>query len=218
MDNNVKLSELVEQTDGVPYPEDTPEDGTCRICGLDGPCYRESGSNGVFSNAFTSSDAFGPGVGVCYRCKHLAEQMDYRRYHWVASEDGVQVIKERPVLIDHLLAPPSGPWMAQYKDGSDFLTVLNGWIYAQALNTSRDRYRLLVDKSLVHIDRDRFAAMIAFGRELRGRDDAPSKRALKGGVTAGDLGRYDISRAEYRTINQEYVGRDDWRVAVQLIE
>lgn len=214
----MRLSELVERAEEVTVPDDAPLSGTCMICGLSGPGFPVDGTEGVFSGAFTSSDALDDGDHVCYRCKHLADARDYRRYHWVADEDGVEVIKERPVLIDHLLEPPEGPWMAQYKDGSDFLTVLNGWIYAQTLNTSREQYRLLVDKDFVHIDRGGFAAMIAFGRELRSRGDAPSKRSLIQGVTAGDLGRYDLDREEYRRINDELSGRDDWRIAVQLIE
>jgi len=212
------LSTLITTTGAVQPPEDAPETGTCRICGADEPCYPETGANGVFSNAFTSSDAFGPGDGICWRCKHLAEWQDFRRYHWVASEDGVEIIKERPDLVEHLLNPPEGAWMAQYKDGSDFLTILNGWIYVQRPNTSREQYRLLVDKSTVHINRAEFAAMIAFGRELRSREEAPAKRTLLEGVTPADLGRYDISREEARRIREDYAGRDDWRIAVQLIQ
>lgn len=195
-----------------------PTDETCMICGLNGPVKQLTGTNGVFSNSFTTDSALSEGDGVCWRCEYLSNQMDYRRYHWVASLDGVDVIKERPELIDVLLDPPEGPWMAQYKDGSDFLTVLNGWIVGQRLNTSREQYRLIVDKETVDIDRTQFAEMIAFGRDLRSRDDAPAKRALKHGVTAGDLARYDIGREEYRHINNDLAGRDDWRIAVQLIE
>lgn len=216
------LSELVAQADDVPQPAAwhvrQPGNGTCLSCGLAGPCYLVDGTHGVFSAAFTSSDALGQGDGICYRCRYLAGAMDYRRYHWVATPDEVRVIKERPDLIDVLLDPPEGPWMAQYKDGSDFLTVLNGWLYAQRVNTSRERYRLLVDKDLVDIERERFAEMIAFGRDLRARENEPSKRALKGPVTAADLSRYDLDHDEARRINNDLAGREDWRIAVQLID
>lgn len=214
----MNLSALVAESEGIDEPEDAPLEGPCCICYTNGACYPVDGPDGVFSDAFTSSDALGPGTGVCYRCKHLADWREFRRYHWVASREGIEIIKERPILIDHLLDPPSGPWMIQYKDGSDFLTILNGWIYGQRLNTSTEKYRMLVDKRPVHVDREKFAAMIAFGRELRGRGDAPSKRTLKGGVTAGDLARYDLSREETHRITDELAGRDDWRIAVQLIQ
>ena len=211
------LSGLVARLEDVEPPADV-DAGTCTICAFEGPVKPIRGTNGVFSNAFTTDPELGPGDGVCYRCEHLANAMDYRRYHWLASVDGVQVIKERPVLIEHLLDPPTGPWMAQYKDGSDFLTVLNGWIVGQRLNHSREQFDIIVDKRRVSFEREPLAEMIAFGRDLRSRDDAPSKRALIQGVTAGDLGRYDLSHDEARRINDELVGREDWRIAAQLIE
>lgn len=222
-----RLSELVAETDDVspsdPDDEDHVEPGECMICGLDGPVHPVNGAHGVFSNAFTSSNALGNGDGICYRCRYMAKEMDYRRYHWLATEDGVEIIKERPELIDALLDPPDGPWMLQYKDGSDFLTVLNGWIVGQRLNRSRERYSIIVDKQTIDFERDELEAMISFGNELRDRENAISKRALKHGPTAGDLDRYDLSRDEYARIvgkdgYEGYAGRDDWRIAVQLIQ
>lgn len=214
-----RLSQLVAETDGVERPDEARGTGECMICGLDGTVAPVDGANGVFSDAFTSSAKLDDGDGVCWRCEYMAGAMDYRRYHWVATTDGIRVIKERPDLLGVLLDPPEGPWMAQYKDGSDFLTVLNGWITAQTLNTSRDQYRLLVDKELVDIDRDRFAEMVAFGQRLRDRDDAPAKRVLLGqSVTAGDLERYDLTRSELERIQNDLAGREDWRIAVQLIQ
>jgi len=218
IDGGLTLSELVAQVDDVQPSEEAPRSGRCTICASGGSCYPLKGTNGVFSNSFTSDDALSSGDGVCYRCQHMAKAMDYRRYHWVADESGVEVIKKRPRLIERLLDPPGGPWMVQYKDGSDFLTVLNGWIYAQRLNTSREDYRLLVDKQMVDLNREWFGEMIAFGRDLRDREDQPSKRAMKGPVTAGDLSRYDLSFEEARRIDDELTGREDWRIAVQLVE
>ena len=229
-DTPPRLSELVAEVDGVESFEDTEEnseitDGTCMICGLGGSVKPLKGKYGVFSNSFTTDDKLGYGDGICHRCEHLANETDYRRYHWVASEEGVTVIKERPDLVDALLDPPEGPWMAQYKDGSDFLTILNGWIAGQQLNTSRDRFGVIVDKRLVHFERPLLREMIEFGQELRDRDDAISKRALMHGPTAADLSRYDISRDEYDRLvgrndykGEGYVGREDWRIAVQLIQ
>lgn len=212
------LSAVVAETDGVD-PPDEPTDETCMICGLDGPVKPVSGTNGVFSDAFTTYDALGTGDGVCWRCEYLSDQTDYRRYHWVATEsDGIRVVKERPELLDVLLDPPEESWLVKYKDESDFLTVLNGWIVGQTLNTSRERYRLLVDKRLVDIDRDRFADMIEFGRELRDREDAPAKRVLLGDANAADLDRYDVTWDEVQRINNDLAGREDWRIAVQLIQ
>jgi hypothetical protein len=218
-ENARRLSAIVAETDGV-EPSDDPDDtGKCMICGLSGPIKPVRRTNGVFSDAFTSDDALFDGDGICYRCEHVAGQMDYRRYHWIATpEDGVQIITERPDLLDVLLDPPEGPWMAKYKDESDFLTVLNGWIVAQTLNTSREDYQLLVDKRLVTINRERFADMVAFGQRLRDREDEPSKRALKGPVRAADLARYDFERDEVERINTDLTGREDWRIAVQLIQ
>lgn len=220
-----RLSEFVATVDDVapPTDDDHATDGTCMICGLDGQVSPLKGTNGVFSNSFTTDDELDWGDGVCYRCAYMAQEMDYRRYHWLASEDGLQVIKERPDLIDALLDPPAGPWMVQYKDGSDFLTVLNGWIAGQRLNTSRESFDVIVDKRTVHFERETLREMIDFGRELRDRDDAISKTALKHGPTAADLDYYDISRDEYtRLVGRDgydgYVGREDWRIAVQLIQ
>lgn len=218
-DRPPRLSELAATADGIDPPDDPDDTGTCMICGLGGPIKQVRGTNGVFSSTFTTDRALDEGDGICYRCEHMAGEMDYRRYHWVATpDDGIQVIKERPELLDVLLDPPEGAWMVKYKDESDFLTVLNGWIVAQTLNTSRDEYRLLVDKELVNIDRERFADMVVFGRDLRDRDDAPAKRALKGPVRAADFQRYDISHDEARRINNDLTGREDWRIAVQLIQ
>ena len=215
----MRLSELAAETDGVEPPDEPDETGKCMICGLTGPIKPVRRTNGVFSNAFTSDRALTDGDGICYRCEHFAGEMDYRRYHWVATpEDGVQIIKERPDLLDVLLDPPEGPWMAKYKDESDFLTVLNGWIVAQTLNTSREDYQLLVDKRLVNINREEFADMIEFGQRLRDRDDEPSKRALKGPVWAADLARYSLKRDDVEHINNDLTGREDWRIAVQLIQ
>lgn len=212
----LRLSRLVSETDGVEPPDDPEESGKCQICSLGGPV---KPVRSVFSNAFTSDRALDDGDGVCYRCEFFAGQMDYRRYHWVATaDDGVRVVKERPDLLDVLLDPPEGPWMAKYKDESDFLTVLNGWIFAQALNTSREDYQLLVDKRLVNINRERFENMVEFGQKLRSRDDNPSKRALKGPVRAVDLERYDFRSNEVERINNDLTGREDWRIAVQLIQ
>ncbi len=145
--------------------------------------------------------------------------MDYRRYHWLATpEGGIEVIKERPELLDVLLDPPEGPWMLKYKDESDFLTVLNGWIVAQTLNTSREQFQILVDKQLVSINREEFADMVAFGQRLRDRENEPAKRALKGPVRAADLQRYDFEREDVERINNDLTGREDWRIAVQLIQ
>jgi len=215
----MRLSELAAETDGVEPPDESDETGKCMICGLTGPINPVRRTNGVFSNAFTSDRALSDGDGICYRCEHFAGQMDYRRYHWIATpEDGVRIIKERPDLLDVLLDPPEGPWMAKYKDESDFLTVLNGWIFAQTLNTSREEYQLLVDKRLVNINREEFADMVAFGQRLRDRDNEPSKRALKGPVRAADLALYDLERDDVERINNDLTGREDWRIAVQLIQ
>lgn len=211
------LSALVARADGV-EPPDGPTDETCLICGLDGPVKPVDGTHGVFSDAFTSSEFFSDGDGVCWRCEHLSDAMDYRRYHWVATADEVRVIKERPELLDVLLDPPEGTWMAQYKDGSDFLTVLNGWIAAQTLNTSRDRYNLLVDKHLVHFERDWLTDAVAFAQDLRDRDDAPAKRVLLGDGNAADLSRYDIGYDELQRIENDLAGREDWRIIVQLVQ
>ena len=213
------LSELAAETDGVEPPAEPDETGKCMICGLGGPIKPVRRTDGVFSGAFTSDRALSDGDGICYRCEHFAGEMDYRRYHWVATpEDGVRIITERPKLLEVLLDPPNGPWMAKYKDESDFLTVLNGWIFAQTLNTSREEYQLLVDKHLVNITRERFADMVAFGQRLRRKDDEPSKRALKGPVRAADLARYDFERDDVERINNDLTGREDWRIAVQLIQ
>jgi len=218
-ENARRLSAIVAETDGVEPPDEPDETGKCMICGLSGPIKPVRRTNGVFSSAFTSDRALSDGDGICYRCEHFAGEMDYRRYHWVATpEDGVQIIKERPELLDVLLNPPEGPWMVKYKDESDFLTVLNGWIFAQTLNTSREDYQLLVDKRLVNINRERFADMVAFGQRLRARESEPSKRALKGPVRAADLARYDFERDEVERINTDLTGREDWRIAVQLIQ
>lgn len=221
-----RLSELVADADD-PDPFD-PEGkhvftGTCLVCGLEDDLKPLTGTHGVFSNSFTTDHELDWGDGVCHRCAYMAGEMDYRRYHWLASEDGVQLIKKRPALIDALLDPPDGPWMVQYKDGSDFLTVLNGWIAGQRLNTSRERYSMIVDKRTVDFERERLREMIDFGNRLRDRDDAISKRALKHGPTAGDLERYEITREEYARIvgtdgHDGYAGREDWRIAVQLIQ
>ena len=227
-DHPPRLSALVAAADDVRAPAVIDHkhgswDVDCHICGLGGPGHPLQGTHGVFSGSFTSHHLLDDGDGVCYRCAYLAGAMDYRRYHWLATSDGVQVIKERPELIDALLDPPEGPWMAQYKDGSDFLTVLNGWIAGQRVNTSRERFRIIIDKQTVEFEREKLAAMIAFGRDLRDREDAISKRALKHGPTAGDLGRYDIGRDAYARIvgrdgHDGLAGREDWRIAVQLID
>jgi len=215
----MRLSELAAETDGVEPPDEPDQTGKCMICGLDGAIKPVRRTNGVFSSTFTTDRALSDGDGICYRCEHFAGEMEYRRYHWVATpERGVQIIKERPDLLDVLLDPPEGPWMVKYKDESDFLTVLNGWIVAQTLNTSREDYQLLVDKRLVNINREQFADMIEFGQELRARDNEPSKRALKGPVRAADLARYDFERDEVERINNDLTGREDWRIAVQLIQ
>jgi len=215
----MRLSELAAETDGVEPPDDPDKTGKCMICGLTGPIKPVRRTDGVFSDAFTSDRALSDGNGICYRCEHFAGEMDYRRYHWVATpEEGVQIIKERPELLDVLLDPPEGPWMVKYKDKSDFLPVLNGWIFAQTLNTSREDYQLLVDKRLININREQFADMVEFGQHLRSKDDKPSKRALKGPVRAADLARYDFERDEVERINNDLTGREDWRIAVQLIQ
>jgi len=216
-DSPTRLSALVTAADGVERPAEVTDE-TCMVCGLDGPVAPVDGTNGVFSDAFTSSDKLDDGDGICWRCEYMAGAMDYRRYHWVATRDDIRVIKGRPELLDVLLDPPDGPWMAKYKDESDFLTVLNGWIAGQRLNTSRDNYEILVDKSRIHIDRERFARMIEFGQTLRERDDAPAKRVLLGHGNAADLSRYDIDYDELDRINNDLAGREDWRIAVQLIQ
>lgn len=223
-----RLSELVAHVEDIRPPAAInarydEREGQCMICGLGGPIRPLQGTHGVFSGAFTSHNLLGDGDGVCYRCAYLAADMDHRRYHWVITTDEWRIIKERPELIDVLLDPPEGPWMLQYKDGSDFLTVLNGWIAGQRLNTSRERYRIIVDKQTVGFERAELEEMIAFGRDLRDREDAISKKALIHGPTAGDLGRYDIGREEYARIAGRdgydgWAGREDWRIAVQLIE
>lgn len=215
----LRLSALAAETDDVAPPDDSERTGTCKICGLDGSLKPVRGTNGVFSNSFTSDYALDNGDGVCYRCEHFAGMMDYRRYHWVATQsEGVQIIKERPELLDVLLDPPDEPWMLKYKDESDFLTVLNAWIFGQMLNTSREQYRILVNKKQVNIDREQFADMIAFGQTLRSRDNQPSKRALKGPVRAADLSRYGLDTDDADRINNDLAGREDWRIAVQLIQ
>lgn len=214
-----RLSELVAETDGVEPPDEPDETGKCMICAHTGPIRDVDGANGVFSNSFTSSNEFSDGEGVCYRCEYLSNQKDYRRYHWLATASGgVQVIKERPELVDALLNPPEDPWMLKYKDKSDFLTVLNAWMFGQTLNTSRDQFEILVDKSRVHIDREEFAEMVEFGRRLRNRENEISKTALKGPVRAADIARYDIEREEIERINNDLSGREDWRIVVQLIQ
>lgn len=225
-DDSPRLSALVATADDVDEPapsDDSLSEGTCTICGLDGPVLPISGTNGVFSDAFTTDPQLDWGDGVCWRCDYMAGAMDYRRYHWLATPEEVRVIKERPELIDALLDPPDGPWMAQYKDGSDFLTVLNGWIAGQRVNTSRDRFRLIVDKETVDFERDRFAEMIEFGRELRSRDDPPAKRTLLHGPTSADFDRYSVSREDWDRLvgnggHEGLVGREDWRIVVQLID
>lgn len=215
-----RLSELAVTVDDVHPPDDESESdtGTCRICALDGPVSPVTGTNGVFSNSFTSSHELDDGDGICWRCEYMAGATDYRRYHWVATRDEIRVVKERPELLGVLLDPPSGPWMAKYKDESDFLTILNAWMFGQTLNTSRDEYRILVDKKLVHIDRREFTRMVAFAQKLRQRENEPSKRALKGPVRAGDLSRYDLRRQDVERINNDLAGREDWRIAVQLVQ
>lgn len=226
--NHTRLSGLIETTDGIDPParddcpcgdsHDKSVDGKCLICGLEGLCWPVKKTHGVFSGAFTSTGPLSDGDGICYRCRYLSNQMDYRRYHWLATEDGVEVIKERPRLVEVLLDPPEGSWMLKYKDESDFLTVLNAWIYGQRLNRSRDQFDILVDKRRVSIEREAFAEMIAFGRDLRNREDAPAKRVLLGDITPSDFSRYDLSREDFERIRTDYADSDVWRVAVQLIE
>jgi hypothetical protein len=215
-DDGLRLSALVADHDDVAPPDVGGDDalagGTCRICGLDGPGYAE---DDVFSNAFTSAEDLQSGDHICYRCEHMATQTDYRRYHWIATEDGIETTKDREQLLETLLDPPDGRWMVHATDG--FLYIRNSWVKAQALNTSRDHYRVLDDTRMLHIDREEFADMVAFARDLRRRDDAVAKRVLTGGVDAADYGRYDVSRAEAERIDT-YVGRGDWELVARLVQ
>lgn len=208
----LRLSAFVANLDDVEPPTDAPRSGRCRICGLDGPGYPPGD---VFSDAFTSAPAFGPGDHVCYRCRYLANATDYRRYHWIATEDGIETTKDREVLLDTLLDPPEGRWMMQVTDG--FLRIMNGWLTAQHVNVSRETYRVLDDTDVVTIERDAFADMVAFARELRDGDDQVAKRVLTGGPNAADYDRYGITRDDAERIDQ-YRGRGDWRLAVRLVQ
>lgn len=212
-DDDLQLSAFVAELDGIDPPDAAPEHGHCRCCGLEGAGYDVSD---VFSNAFTDSDEnkslSGP---VCYRCEYLASNKDYRRYHWIATEDGIEITKERPELLNTLLDPPEGRWMMQVTDG--FLRTMNGWLSAQPLNVSRDTYRVLDDTDIVHIDRRELAEMVGFARRLRARDDEPAKRVLTEGATPADYDRYDLTRADNEIIKQ-YRGRADWNLAVRLIQ
>lgn len=212
IDENLRLSAFIADLDGVEPSEDAPESGTCRICGLDGRGYRVGD---VFSNAFTSANQTGPGDHICYRCEYLASATDYRRYHWIATENGIAVTKDREELLETLLDPPDGRWMIQVTDG--FLRTLNGWIKAQHVNVSRDSYRVLDDMDVLSINRSEFEEMVEFARELRGRDDQVAKRVLTDGAEAADYDRYTLTRSDVQQIDQ-YRGRADWKLAVRLIQ
>jgi hypothetical protein len=80
-ENARRLSAIIAETDDVESPDDPDETGKCMICGLGGPVNPVRRTNGVFSDAFTSDRALSDGDGICYRCEHVAGQMDYRRYH-----------------------------------------------------------------------------------------------------------------------------------------
>lgn len=212
VDEHLRLSAFVAELDGVDPSEDLPEDGTCRICGLDGPGYRVGD---VFSNAFTSADQLGAGDHICYRCEYLASATDYRRYHWIATENGIEITKDREELLATLLDPPDDRWMVQVTDG--FLRTLNGWIKAQRVNVSRESYRVLDDTDVLHVDRSEFEEMVSFARNLRAGDDQVAKRVLTGGAEAADYDRYGLTRADVNQIDQ-YRGRADWNLAVRLIQ
>lgn len=205
------LSSLVAQHDDI----DTANAhlaGTCRICATE----TDHGftTDEVFSNSFTDAPLLSGGDCICSRCKHIAEAADYRRYHWIATpSQGIKITKDRKTLLETLLDPPSVPWMVHIV--SDYLNILNGWMLAQRLNTSRERYAVVHDKTRINLDRETVAAMTAFGRELRSRDVA--KRVLRNGPSAGDLEYYDISPDEMSQIN-DYNGQSAWDLVVTLIQ
>jgi hypothetical protein len=213
-DPELTLSAFVAELDEVTEPDaDTaPESGRCRCCGLEGRGYAVGD---VFSNAFTSASSLSPGDHVCYRCEYLATEMDYRRYHWIATEDGIETTKERPVVLDTLLDPPEGRWMVHITDG--FLFVRNSWLLGMPLNVSRESYAVIDDTVRRNIDREEFSEMVDVAREYRQRDDQVAKRVLTGGVTAADYDRYGLTRADADRID-EYRGRSGWDLVVQLIQ
>ena len=212
IDDSLRLSALVTDLDGVTHADDAPESGTCRICGLTGRGYA---IDDVFSDAFTSANQLSAGDHICYRCEYMASAKDYRRYHWIATEEEIEFTKDREELLDTLLHPPEGRWMVQVTDG--FLYVLNGWIKAQEVNVSRDTFRVLDDTDVLNVDRKRLSEMVSFARGLRNREDQVAKRVLTDGAKPSDYARYGLTRAESDRIDQ-YRGRADWALAVRLIQ
>ncbi len=212
MANQLTLSEIAVEFDDETPPESTPVRGRCRICTTDDvPGFP---TDDVFSNAFTDAPLLRGGDCICWRCNYLAEATDYRRYHWIATaSEGIQVTKDRETLLETLLDPPEESWIIHIV--SDFLNILNGWIVAQRLNTSRQRYAVVYDTERINLDRDTIAAMTAFGRELRSRDVA--KGVMRDGPSAGDLEYYDLEFEDVEQI-EEYCNQPAWELVVTLIQ
>jgi hypothetical protein len=214
----IRLSQLVAETDDVEPPDEPEMTGTCCICGADGPVYKLTGTNGVFSNNFNDQNHIGPSETPCWRCKYLAETHEYRRYHWIATEsDGLQTTKDREEVLEALLNPPEGRWMIRVAD--DMTRIPNSWIRAQRLNTSQQQFRVLYDSEMIHVDADEFADMVALGRRLRAddRDSQVAKGVLQTGPSYGDAPRFDLSRDDVAEI-ESYVGEPMWELAVTLIQ
>lgn len=208
----MKLSDIAKSEAIVP-PEGKPTlEGRCRICTSETKYgYSE---DDVFSNAFTDASSLRGGDCICWRCKYLADQTPYRRYHWIATEsNGIEVTKDRQTLLETLNDPPGEPWMMQVV--SDYLNVLNGWINAQKLNINRERYDVVVDRDRVTLELEIVQAMTGLARELRERDVA--KRVLRDGPDAADFDRYDITTNDMKEINR-YVGRPSWELIIRLVE
>lgn len=206
------LAILATETDEIDPPDDTLETGRCRACETsDVGLYDESD---VFSGAFTASNRLAGGDGVCWRCKYLADQTDYRRYHWIATaSDGIEITKDRQELLTTLRDPPAEPWMIQIV--SDFRNTLNGWIAGQRLNTSREGYRIIYDRDCIHLDRETVDDLATFAADLRERD--LPKGVMRSGPSAHDLDRFDLTRAEHERLHT-LASRQDWDLIVTLVE
>lgn len=210
VEKDLSLSYMLTELKGFERPDEFEGEGKCKICGLEDIGYD---IDTVFSSAFTSANRLNPGDIICWRCKELAEFDDFRRYHWILTESGLDITKDRQKILETLMDPPEGRWIVQIV--SDFLNKLNGWIVARKLNISSEHFRVVYDKKLVQVEKNQLRRMKEFATVLRDKDIP--KRVMLGDVSSSDLDYYDLNFKELERI-KKLKDKEVWKLVTKLVK
>lgn len=147
---SLKISEFFPPTQGKLK-------GTCVVCGD----YTEHGNKIDFSSNFTAWSLLQEGNCICEHCYTLCRDQTYRRNSWVASKEGVKLLK-RDQILKTMLEPPEPPF-AIYATSTGKKQGFLRLIRKPAM--SKKQYFIAFDDFLLFVDTNLLREMVEVATE-----------------------------------------------------